>query len=165
MAKPDYTLIFIVEDDEAYAAAIRHSLERKNYMNVKVFGNGEDCLAHMHLKPEIILLDYMLGEGHMDGMEVLRSIRKIDEDVQIVFLTSVDKLEVATNTIKAGAYDYVVKSEAATERIRNVLRRIIFEYHIKKENRLLRKSRRVIIGLIVVLALGIVLLGMLQILR
>lgn len=165
MAKPDYTLIFIVEDDEAYAGFVRHTLERKNYMNIKVFSSGEECLANMHLKPEIILLDYRLGEDNMDGLEVLKIIRKENEDVQVVFLTAVDKLEVATNTIKAGAYDYVVKSEAASERIRNVLRRIVFENHIKKENRLLRKSRRIIIGIMLVFALGIALMGFYQLIK
>ncbi|TVQ90791.1 MAG: response regulator [Bacteroidetes bacterium] len=165
MTKPDYTLIFVVEDDQSYAKVISHSLENKNFMNVKIFSSGEECLEHMWMNPEVILLDYRLGEGKKDGMEVLKAIRKQNEEVQIVFLTSVDQLEVATNTIKAGAYDYVVKSEGAMERIRNILRRIKFENHIKKENRLLKRSRKVIMGVIFVLIVFVLFLGLLQILR
>jgi DNA-binding NtrC family response regulator len=159
MAKPDYTLIFIVEDDAAYATALSHALEKKNFMNVRIFSSGEECLEHMGLKPEVILLDFMLGEDKKDGMEVLKAIRKHDHDVQVVFLTAVDELEIATQTMKLGAYDYVVKSEGAIERIRNLLRRINFENHIKKENRLLRRSRRIIIYIILFLILGIAVLG------
>ncbi len=165
MGKPDYTHIFIVEDDKFYANVIRHALESKNYMNVKVFTSGEECLENLHLNPEIILLDYRLGDDRMDGLEVLKTIRKSDSDVQIIFLTAVDKLEVATNTIKAGAYDYVVKSEAAVERIRNIIRRVTFENHIRKENLLLKRSRKIILSIIFVLALAIIALSLLQIYR
>ncbi len=165
MGKADYTLIFIVEDDKFYADVIRKALESRNFMNIKTFATGEECLKHLDLKPEIILLDYRLGEDVMDGMDVLKSIRKSGLDAQVIFLTGVDKLEVATNTIKAGAYDYVVKSEAAIERIRNIIRRITFENHIKRENLLLRRSRKIILTIIFLLAIGILVLGALQVMR
>ncbi len=165
MGKADYTLIFIVEDDRFYADVIRKALETRNFLNVKTFPTGEECLKHLHMKPEIVLLDYRLGEEHMDGMEVLKAIRKSGMDVQVIFLTAVDKLEVATNTIKAGAYDYVVKSEAAMERIRNIIRRITFENHIKKENQILKRSRKIILTIIFLLAIGILILGTMQIMR
>lgn len=165
MAKPDYTQIFIVEDDKFYAGVIRHALESKNYMNVRVFSTGEECISNLHLKPEIVLLDYRLGDDKMDGLDVLHAIGKSGIDAQVVFLTAVDKREVATNTMKAGAYDYVVKSEAAIERIRNIIRRITFENNIKKENLLLKRSRKIILTIIFFLVMGIIALGMFQILR
>jgi DNA-binding NtrC family response regulator len=165
MGKPDYTQIFIVEDDKFYAGVIRHALEAKNFMNVRIFPTGEECIENLHLNPEIVLLDYRLGDDKMDGMDVLKAIGKTEQDTQVVFLTSVDKLEVATNTIKAGAYDYVVKSEAAIERIRNIIRRITFENKIKKENLLLKRSRKIILTIIFFLVLGIITLSLLQILR
>jgi len=164
MGKPDYTQIFIVEDDKFYAGVIRHALESRNFMNVKVLGNGEDCLKNMHLNPAIILMDYRLGDNQLDGLETMKQIRKTGSDVQIIFLTGVDKLEVATNTIKAGAYDYVVKSEAAIERIRNIIRRITFENDIKKENILLKRSRKIVFSIIFILSLGIIILALMQIL-
>lgn len=165
MGKPDYTLIFIVEDDKFYAGVLKHALENRNYMNIKVFSSGEDCLKNLEQKPQIILLDYRLGEDKMDGLEVLKALKKAGVDAQVIFLTAVDKLEVATNTIKAGAYDYVVKSEAAIERIRNIIRRVTFEYQIKRENQLLKRSRKVILIVIFLLVLGIVLMGLFQLLR
>jgi two-component system, NtrC family, response regulator AtoC len=160
MTKPDYTHIFIVEDDRFYAGVIRHALEAKNFVNVKVFSTGEDCLKNLHNKPDIILLDYRLGDGKLDGLDVLHTINKMGIDTQVIFLTAVDKLEVATNTMKAGAYDYVVKSEAAIERIRNIIRRITFENNIKRENQILRRSRKIILGVILLLVMGIVGLGL-----
>ncbi len=159
MAKPDYTLIFIVEDDAAFATVLMHALEKKNFMNIRIFSNGEECIKNLGQKPDVVLLDYMLGDGKKDGMDVLKVIRKHNEDTQVVFLTAVDDLEIATQTIKLGAYDYVVKSEGAIERIRNILRRIKFENHIKKENRMLRRSRRIIIYIILFLLFGIAVLG------
>ncbi len=165
MGKPDHTRIFIVEDDKFYAGVIRHALESRNFTDVQIYSSGEECLEHLDKNPEIILLDYRLGENAMDGLDVLKAVRKSGLDTQVVFLTAVDKLEVATNTIKSGAYDYVVKSEAAIERIRNIIRRITFENHIKKENQLLKRSRTIILIIISVLTIGIVFLGLLQFLR
>lgn len=165
MGKPDYTRIFIVEDDKFYAGILRHSLETRNYMNITIFSNGEECLKQLDQKPEILLLDYRLGDNNMDGLDVLKAIKKTGLDTQVIFLTAVDKLEVATNTIKAGAYDYVVKSEAAIERIRNIIRRITFENNIKRENQVLKRSRSIILIVIFLLVLAIIFMGLFQFLR
>lgn len=162
MSKPDYTSIFIVEDDPFYARAISHSLESKNYENIKVFTSGDECLAHLGLNPEVVLLDFWLGDNQKNGMNVLKAIKAKNPDIQVVFLTANDKLETAISAVKSGAYDYVVKNETAHERIRNILHRIVFENSIKKENRLLRRSRRIIIAIMIALAITIAVLGVIQ---
>ncbi len=165
MAKPDYTLIFVVEDDPSYASVIRHALEKKNYMNVRFFTTGEECLDNLEMQPSIVLMDYNLGEEKLNGVEVLKALKKADENVEVVFLTAEDKLDVATTSMRMGAYDYVVKSEGAIERIKNILRRISFEQQIKKENLLLRRSRKIIVTVITVVAIGLLFIGYLQFVR
>jgi DNA-binding NtrC family response regulator len=160
MGKLDHTLIFIVEDEHLYSRAVMHALEAKSFVNVRLFSTGEDALEHMHLKPEIVLLDLRLGEGRMDGLEVLHGIHKHSPETQVVFLTAVDNLEIATETIKSGAYDYVVKNESAFERVKNILRRIVFENQIKQENRLLRRSRRIILTVFALLVVTVIVLAM-----
>ncbi len=155
MAKINRTSIFIVEDEPSYAKAIHHSLSRKEYDNIKVFNDGESCLDNIHLNPEIVLLDYDLGEEKMNGIQVLKKIKDKNPKTQVVFLTANENIEIATNTIKSGAYDYVVKNEAAPERIRNVLKRIIFENQIKNENRALRRGQKIIFVAIVLLSISL----------
>jgi len=162
MSKPDYTSIFIVEDDPFYARAICHALESKNYENIKVFTSGDECIKNLDLKPEVVLLDFWLGDNQKNGMNILKAIKAKNSDIQVVFLTSNDKLETAIATIKSGAYDYVVKNETAMERIRNILHRIVFENSIKEENRLLKRSRKIIITIMIALAITLGILGLIQ---
>lgn len=162
MSKTDETLIFIVEDDPQYLHALKHSLEQRHFSNIKVFTSGEECLENLDQKPQVILLDFLLGEGKMNGLQVLKEIKKFSPESQVVFLTGLEKLEVALETVKNGAYDYVVKTEAAFERIRNLLKRITFEAQIREENLRLKKSRKIISIIIAALLLGIFTLLFLQ---
>lgn len=155
MPKPDHTCIFVVEDDLMYSRAILHLLESRNFLNVRLFSNGEECLEQLHLEPDVILLDYWLGEGKKNGMEVMEIIRRKLPRTKVIFLTAMDNLKIAQQTMAMGAYDYVVKSESAMERVKNLLRRIVFEKQIQDENRVLRRSRRVILIFISILIAGL----------
>lgn len=157
MAKVDHSLIFVVEDDPSFSRMVVHSLESKGFVNIRVFSSGEDALEQLHLKPEIMLLDMRLG-SKMDGMQVLKIMQKRSPHTQVVILTAVDNLQIATETIKTGAFDYVVKNESAFERVKNLIRRIVFENQIKKENKLLRKSRRIILLIFLALIITLVIL-------
>jgi len=162
MSRTDETLIFIVEDDPQYLQALKHSLEQRHFTNLKTFTSGEECLENLDQKPQVVLLDFLLGEGKMNGLQVLKEIKKFSPESQVVFLTGLEKLEVALETVKNGAYDYVVKTEAAFERIRNLLKRITFESQIREENQRLKKSRKIISIIIAALLLGIFTLLFLQ---
>jgi DNA-binding NtrC family response regulator len=159
MAKPDHTCIFVVEDDLMYSRGILHLLEARNFMNVRLFSHGEECLEQLHLQPDVILLDYWLGDGKMNGKEVMEVIRKKSPSSKVIFLTAMDNLKIARETMAMGAYDYVVKSESAMERVKNLLRRIVFERQIQEENRMLKRSRKLI--LLLFLLLGIAIAGVL----
>ena len=155
MSKPDHTCIFVVEDDLMYSRTILHLLESRNFLNVRLFSLGEECLEHLHLDPDVILLDYWLGDGKKNGMEVMEVIRRKSPKTKVIFLTAMDNLKIAQQTMAMGAYDYVVKSDSAMERVKNLLRRIVFEKQIQEENRVLRRSRRLILVFIFLLIVGL----------
>lgn len=155
MSKPDHTCIFVVEDDLMYSRTILHLLESRNFLNVRLFSHGEECLEHLHLDPDVILLDYWLGDGKKNGMEVMEVIRRKSPKTKVIFLTAMDNLKIAQQTMAMGAYDYVVKSESALERMKNLLRRIVFENQIQEDNRVLRRSRRLILVFIFLLIVGL----------
>ncbi len=162
MTRPDRTCIFIVEDEPAFSKAALHVLESKNFVNLHAFESGEACLEKLNMQPEIVLLDYNLGADRLNGLEVLKILKKRLPQTQVIFLSAVESLEVATNTINHGAYDYVVKGETAFERVKNLMRRIVFENQIKKENLNLRRSRKIVYSIILVLLAAIAALTILQ---
>jgi len=153
MKNPKNPLIFIVEDDKAFMTLTLNELEKLNFKNIKSFSNGEDCLKELNLKPDIVLLDYALDNA-MNGLEVLKKIKKLSPLTQVIMLTAYDKLEIAVDSIKSGAYDYVLKSETAFERIANLFRKIIRQNELYIANKQLQKGKRIVTVVLLLIAIG-----------
>ncbi|MES2704011.1 MAG: response regulator [Bacteroidota bacterium] len=115
--------IFVVDDDEMLSMALEDYLERKTNHEVFLYNTGEDCLEHLEEKqPDIIILDYNLNSVKKDaanGLEILEAIKKLNDNVKIVMLSSQDATWIIVQTVKLGAAEYVVKDENAFEKILN----------------------------------------------
>ena len=116
--------ILLVEDDETLCQTIPFQLRQEGF-TVDVAVNGEDGLqfarAQLH---DLILLDRMLPG--LDGMEVLHTLRRENNQTPVIFLTALGQLQDRTSGLNGGADDYIVKPFAFEEllaRIRCVLRR------------------------------------------
>ena len=59
---------------------------------------------------------------------------KYNDNIQVVLLSGQDKIEVAANALKLGAYDYVVKNQSAFIRTRNTISRLLRLKNLEKEN-------------------------------
>ncbi|OJU78816.1 MAG: hypothetical protein BGO09_11670 [Bacteroidetes bacterium 47-18] len=103
---------------------LKDYLTERFLYEIVVFDNGEEALKKMHLHPEILVLDYYLNANNpnaKNGIEILKQIKEISPSTQVIALSGQDKIEVAIDTIKFGAYDYVVKGESAFSRIENII--------------------------------------------
>ena len=109
-------LIFIVEDDAFVNLMISSHLSDLGYSKVEVFGSGEDALANRYKMPGIVICDYHLS-GDLDGSEVLKEIKAFNPDIHVIMLSGQEKMDVAVNSLKYGAYDYVVKGDGAIEKV------------------------------------------------
>lgn len=110
------TIIFVVDDDPMHAEMLKDHLCKMSDFSITVFSTGEDALKNMHLKPNIIFLDYYLNslvKEAQDGLEILQEIKKISPDTDVVMLSGQDKIEVAVDIMKYGAFDYITKGESA----------------------------------------------------
>lgn len=125
--------IFLVEDDPQYASGLKYDLEAHTAHTITCFSSGEDCVENLTRMPDVVLLDYFL-DGKMNGLDALKRIKKYDENIQVVLLSGQDKIEVAANALKLGAYDYVVKNQSAFIRIRSTISRLLRLKNLLKEN-------------------------------
>jgi two-component system, OmpR family, response regulator len=113
------TKIFIVEDDPMHLQMLHDHLEQMSDFAIKDFGTGEECLQHIREKnetPDIVFLDYYLNsvvKDAMDGLDVLVELKKILPQTDVVMLSGQDKIQVAVEVMKYGAFDYIVKGESA----------------------------------------------------
>ena len=112
--------IFIVEDEELFANLLRDYLMRKTGHDVYLFTTGEDCLQEMHLKPDVIILDYYLDskkKDAADGLEILRKLRSDGSKAHIIILSGQSGFGVAMQSRFDGAQQYVIKDDMAFSRI------------------------------------------------
>ena len=115
---------FVVDDDEMMAAMLSDHLRLNPLYVVTVFNTGEDCIRQLALDPDVIILDYQLNSVMLDaadGMEIMRQIKKIDEDVRIIMLSSQEEYGTALQAIIKGALEYVVKDTDTFKRIDHIL--------------------------------------------
>lgn len=114
--------IYVVEDDDWYRELLNYNLELNPDYEVKSFQNGSDFLKKLHEKPDVVTLDYRLPD--MEGAEVLRKIKDFDPDIEVIVISGQDNIETAVNLLKAGAYDYLVKTQDIRDRLLNVVNNI-----------------------------------------
>ncbi len=126
-------LIFVVEDNKVYNKLIVNYLNSNKFTNVKAFYTGEDCVENIKLSPDIIIQDYLL-EG-MNGIDVLKKVKKIKPETEFIFLSGQDSMDVAINTMKYGAYDYIVKDQMTLEKMVNKVNQILSVRSLKKSKK------------------------------
>lgn len=115
MQKTKNPLIFIIEDSVVYKDLIVGYLQSKKYTNLKIYQKGEECMKDLHLKPDLIVLDYL--SAGMTGLELMAKIKKDHPDIDFIFLSGQNDLEIAVQIMKIGATDYIIKNENAPQRL------------------------------------------------
>ena len=138
----DVRNIFIVDDDPMQAMMLQDYLSKYSTFDVKVFHSGEECMKNIGLGPQIVFLDYNFdkaGKDAMNGTEILKEIKAASPETEVVMFSGQDKIEVAVNTMKYGAFDYIVKSESAFHRSENVIFNIIKRMKLQGEAKLYKK--------------------------
>ncbi len=117
--------ILIIEDEHKIANAIKRGLEQQSYA-VDVAYDGDQGLIMATTEPyDLVILDRMLP-GSIDGIGILKHLRKNLIHVPILLLTAKDKVLDRAEGLNAGADDYLVKPFAFVEliaRVRALLRR------------------------------------------
>ncbi|MFY9153609.1 MAG: response regulator [Prolixibacteraceae bacterium] len=126
-------LIFVVEDNQMYNKLVVSYLKTNKLTNVESYLSGEEALKNMDKNPDIVIQDYLL-EG-MTGIEVLIKSKKTNPDVEFIFLSGQDSIDIAINSMKYGAYDYIVKDQMALQKLVNKIQKINSVTELVKSNK------------------------------
>ena len=117
-------VIFIVDDDEAYLHPLVFHLQRGSQYKIYCYITGEECMADMHLKPDVIILDYNLNPqppNTLNGLDVLRQVKNMNPKAKVVMLSGRDEYQGVVDSLKLGAYTYVLKDIEALAAIKKIL--------------------------------------------
>lgn len=153
-------MIFIVDDDQNQATMVADHLAKFKNITIKTFSSGEECLKNLSLDPQIIFLDYnfdKVGPKAMNGVDILKKLKESNPDIEVVMFSGQDKIEVAVNTMKYGAFDYIVKNESSFHRsenvIKNIIRKLKLEASVKTYKRLFISFAIAFIGMLIAVAI------------
>ncbi|MDW7668758.1 MAG: sigma-54 dependent transcriptional regulator [Bacillota bacterium] len=99
--------ILIADDEKNMIWAIKRALKDENY-SIFSAENGEEAVKQVKAKNlQLVLLDLRMPK--MDGMEALKEIKKINNDLPVIMITAHGTMESAVEAMKIGALDYISK--------------------------------------------------------
>ena len=112
--------VLVSDDEEDIRENLTYILEKAG-IRVITAANGEQTMQKICFEaPDAVLLDvHMPG---LDGMEILRRIKKIDGNLPVVLLTAYANIQQAVESMKEGAFDYIAKPFENQDVARVVLR-------------------------------------------
>lgn len=99
--------VLVVDDEKDLCTILDNSLSLDGYRVISAFDGKRALQLAKKEKPDVILLDIKIPG--MDGIEVLRRIKRMKKKIVVVMITAHGSLETAREAMELGAYDYVTK--------------------------------------------------------
>lgn len=130
--------IMIVDDEEYTCKLLKKLLSRKGYQ-IYTAGDGYEAIkVFQGTVIDLVLLDQKMPG--LSGLDVLDSLKKLDDDVAVIMMTGYGTVEDAVKAMKLGAYDYLSKPFNNVEEVEITVERALKERALEDENRYLREQ-------------------------
>ena len=131
--------ILIVDDKDMMRDSVAATLSRKGHTIVAA-SDGKVALEKIAQRsPDVVVTDLQMPE--MNGLELLEEIRKLDEQLPVVFMTAYGTVETAVSAMKLGAFDYITKPFSGEE-LMIAVDRAVQHASLVKENQILKAAAR-----------------------
>ena len=130
--------ILIVDDERDIRELISDILEDEGFAT-RLAGNSDDAMAAINLEPPaLIILDIWLKDSRMDGIDILKTVRRDNPDVPVVIISGHGNIEIAVAAIRQGAYDFIEKP-FNIDQLMVVIRRGMETSRLRRENQSLKR--------------------------
>jgi len=99
--------ILIVDDEASVRESLKKVLNKAGYITSTASSGNEafSLLSKQKQAVDIVLSDLKMPDG--DGIELLKNIKKKFADIEVILLTGYGTVEIAVETMKEGAYDFI----------------------------------------------------------
>ena len=98
--------ILVVDDERGVRQSFKMVL--KDEYQVSLAASGQEAIDILEKKPiDLVLLDILLPD--VQGLELLKQIKEIDPNVEVIMVTAVKEVQTAVQAIKLGANEYIIK--------------------------------------------------------
>lgn len=136
----------IIADDKSqereYIEAFIQSNFSKELSILYVAQDGEEVLSHMHLQPDLLILDIQMPK--IDGLEVASQVMRSHPEVKIVLVTAFAEFSYAKEAIKLGVSEYLLKPYTDSE-LQEVLEKVLLTLSLEKKNQPLRGEEKALL--------------------
>lgn len=130
--------ILIVDDERDIRELISDILKDEGYAT-RLAGNSDDAMAEVNSEPPaLMILDIWLKDSQMDGIDILKAVKRDNPDVPVVIISGHGNIEIAVAAIKQGAYDFIEKP-FNIDQLLVVIRRAMETARLRRENSNLRR--------------------------
>jgi polysaccharide biosynthesis/export protein len=149
------TKIFLVDDDLFSMELNKQHLKTLGYDDVSAFTDGQSCINHLVEEPRVVFVDHRMEP--MDGLTLLKKIKRFDPEILTVFISGQEELEVAIDALKYGAFDYIIKGEDLSNKIASVMHKVATlqaELELRKKRKWLGFFPALVIAAAALLALS-----------
>ena len=136
--KKDYK-IYLLDDDMFYLNIFQQHLVNLGYTSITTFTNPADCVNNLVPPPDIIFYDP--GVDFLRGLEVLKTIKRFNPDIYMIFMCGPDDVDTVIQSLKYGAFDCFVKGESDAKNIDMVLNKIYRVRELLQKNNIVRFRR------------------------
>ncbi len=128
------TEILIVDDNADIRNILNELIIDAGY-KTRVAANYNQALSEIDKKiPDVAILDVKLDKGDNDGIELLSHIKSKNKDVPVIIITGHANIEMAVNSLKHGAFEFIEKPFDQT-RLLNFVRRAVENINLKSQNK------------------------------
>ncbi|MCG3174099.1 MAG: Regulatory protein AtoC [Myxococcota bacterium] len=133
--------VLVIEDNDTMREGIVKTLEKMD-LQVVAARSGRDGLdAWRANRADVVITDYKM-EG-MDGLEVIRAVRELDDSALIIMITAFGTIETAVSAMKEGAADFITKP-FPPDVLRVRVQRVLEMGDMRREQERLRETNRML---------------------
>ena len=131
--------ILIVDDERDIRELISDILQDEGY-STRLAGNSDDCMKLVEEQPPaLMVLDIWLKDSNMDGIDILKTIKRENPTIPVVIISGHGNIEIAVAAIKQGAYDFIEKP-FNIDQLMVVVRRAMEASQLRHENQELKRQ-------------------------
>ena len=131
--------ILIVDDERDIRELISDILQDEGY-STALAGNSDEAMETINQDPPaLMVLDIWLKDSRMDGIDILKTVKRDNPDIPIIIISGYGNIEIAVAAIKQGAYDFIEKP-FNIDQLLVVIRRAMETSRLRRENSALRRK-------------------------
>ncbi len=131
--------ILIVDDEKDIRELVSDILRDEGFAT-RMAANSDQAIAEINTaEPALMILDIWLKDSKMDGIDILKQVKRNNPDVPVVIISGHGNIEIAVAAIRQGAYDFIEKP-FNIDQLMVVISRAMETNRLRRENATLKRG-------------------------